>query len=118
MEDSSFAFRGIPYARQPIGELRFKYAQPLNKLGYCWNDTFLAHNATPTCLQILGNGTVTGKLFVNFRLCFVIYQYMFSYFLGIEDCLTLDIVTPYIRYDNPLPVIVLIGADSLVAFSW
>ncbi|XP_076255893.1 neurotactin isoform X2 [Rhynchophorus ferrugineus] len=95
MEDSSFAFRGIPYARQPIGELRFKYAQPLNKLGYCWNDTFLAHNATPTCLQILGNGTVT----------------------GIEDCLTLDIVTPYIRYDNPLPVIVLIGADSLVGGS-
>lgn len=36
---------------------------------------------------------------------------------GVEDCLTLDIVTPYVRYDNPLPVVVLIGADSLIGGS-
>lgn len=95
MEDSAFAFRGIPYARPPIGDLRFKYARPLDNLVHCWNDTLIAHNATPTCLQILENGTVT----------------------GVEDCLTLDIVTPYVRYENPLPVIVLIGADSFVGGS-
>ncbi|XP_050315141.1 neurotactin-like [Anthonomus grandis grandis] len=95
IEDSSVAFRGIPYARPPVGNLRFEYAQPLNSLEYCWNGTFLAHNATPPCLQILNNNTVT----------------------GIEDCLTLDVVTPYVKYDNPLPVIVLIGADSLVGGS-
>lgn len=65
MEDSSFAFRGIPYARPPVGDLRFKYAQPLNQMEYCWNGTLLAHNATPTCLQILGNGTVTGKSYLS-----------------------------------------------------
>ncbi|XP_074037555.1 neurotactin-like [Leptinotarsa decemlineata] len=95
IEDSSVAFRGIPYARPPIDDLRFKYAQPLNNLDYCWNGTFLAHNATDLCLQILSNGTV----------------------MGAEDCLTLDVVTPYVRYDNPLPVIVLIGAESLMGGS-
>ncbi|XP_066246878.1 neurotactin [Euwallacea similis] len=95
MEDSSFAFRGIPYAIPPIGNLRFKYAQPLNQIEYCWNATLKAHNATPTCLQVLGNGSIT----------------------GVEDCLTLDIVTPYVRYDNPLPVVVLIGADSFIGGS-
>ena len=63
MEDSAFAFRGIPFARPPIGDLRFRYAEPLNKIEYCWNGTFLAHNATPPCLQILENGTITGEYF-------------------------------------------------------
>lgn len=95
MVDGAFAFYGIPYARPPVGELRFKYAKPLNSLGYCWNGTFLSHNETEVCLQILSNGTVVGK----------------------EDCLTLDVVTPFVRYDNPLPVVVLIGADSLMGGS-
>ncbi|XP_060530745.1 neurotactin [Cylas formicarius] len=95
LEDSAFAFRGIPYARPPTGDLRFKYAQPLNRIEYCWNGTFLAHNATDPCMQILGNGTVIGS----------------------EDCLTLDVITPYVRYDNPLPVIVLVGAETLMGGS-
>ncbi|KAJ8937558.1 hypothetical protein NQ314_011793 [Rhamnusium bicolor] len=95
LEDSAFAFRGIPYARPPIGDLRFRYAQLLNNIQYCWNGTFLAHNATDLCLQILSNSTV----------------------IGTEDCLTLDVVTPYVRYDNPLPVIVLIGSESLIGGS-
>lgn len=93
--DGAVAFRGIPYARPPIGELRFKYAQPMNNIDYCWNGTLLAHNATDTCLQIHSDGNIAGA----------------------EDCLTLDVVTPYVRYDNPLPVIVLIGAETLVGGS-
>ncbi|CAG9838359.1 unnamed protein product [Diabrotica balteata] len=95
MEDSAFTFRGIPYARPPVGDLRFRHAQPLDDVKYCWNGTFLAHNSSDVCLQVLSNGTIIGK----------------------EDCLTLDVVTPYVRYDNPLPVIVLIGADSLMGGS-
>lgn len=95
MTDGAFTFYGIPYARPPVGDLRFKYAKPLNSLEYCWNDTFLAHNKTDVCLQILSNGTVIGN----------------------ENCLTLDVVTPFVRYDNPLPVVVLIGADSLMGGS-
>lgn len=89
------AFRGIPYARPPLDDLRFRAAKPLNNIEYCWNGTFIAHNSTDVCLQILDNGTIIGN----------------------EDCLTLDVVTPYIRYDNPLPVVVLIGADSLIGGS-
>jgi carboxylesterase type B len=32
---------------------------------------------------------------------------------GAEDCLTLDVFTPQVPYLNPLPVVVLIGAESL-----
>lgn len=92
VEDSAIAFRGIPYARPPIGELRFQPAKPTNSLDYCWNGTLLAHNATDVCIQLLSNGTV----------------------FGVEDCLTVDVVTPYVRYDNPLPVVVLVGAETLV----
>ncbi|KAK4880802.1 hypothetical protein RN001_008948 [Aquatica leii] len=97
LEDSAVAFRGIPYARPPIDDLRFKSAQPLNSISYCWNNTtpLLTHNATNYCLQIYGNGTVAGS----------------------EDCLTLDVVTPYVRYDTPLPVVVLIGTESLIGGS-
>ncbi|KAJ3656261.1 hypothetical protein Zmor_015349 [Zophobas morio] len=95
VEDSAIAFRGIPYARPPTGSLRFKYAQPLNNIDFCWNDTFKAHNASAPCLQIHSDGAVSGT----------------------EDCLTLDVITPYVRYTDPLPVIVLIGADSFIGDS-
>lgn len=36
---------------------------------------------------------------------------------GSEDCLTLDVITPYVRYHDPLPVIVLIGAESFIGGS-
>jgi carboxylesterase type B len=32
---------------------------------------------------------------------------------GTEDCLTLDIFTPQVPYFNPIPVVVLIGAESI-----
>lgn len=95
LDDGAVAFRGIPYARPPLGELRFKSAQPLNNLNFCWNGTFLAHNSTATCWQIYANGTAEGE----------------------ENCLTLDVITPYVRYDSPLPVIVLIGSESLIGGS-
>lgn len=34
-----------------------------------------------------------------------------------EDCLTLDIVTPWVGHEKSLPVVVLIGADSLMGGS-
>lgn len=86
-----YNFYGIPYAAPPVAERRFTYAQTLNHISMCWNGTLTTHNRGPLCLQILENGTVTGE----------------------EDCLTLDVVTPHVRYDSPLPVVVLIGANSL-----
>lgn len=57
----------------------------------CWNGTYKAQEAGPLCLQFLENGTIVGE----------------------EDCLTLDVVTPHVRYDTPLPVVILIGANTL-----
>lgn len=91
LEDSSFAFRGVPYAVPPTNERRWRQAELPDNLDFCWNGTLKAHNATPTCWQIFSNNSLD----------------------GVEDCLTLDIITPHIRYDNPLPVVVLIGADSI-----
>ncbi|CAF4954986.1 unnamed protein product [Pieris macdunnoughi] len=91
LDEGVYKFYGIPYASPPIDERRFTYAQPLNNLSLCWNDTLSALQPTPKCLQFLENGTIIGE----------------------EDCLTLDVVTPHVRYDSPLPVVVLIGANTL-----
>jgi len=91
VEDGAYAFRGIPYAVSPVGERRWKPAQPLQRLESCWNGTFHAYNATAVCWQIYPTGRMDGT----------------------EDCLNLDIFTPQIHYFNPLPVIVLISAESL-----
>ncbi|XP_046807466.1 neurotactin [Lucilia cuprina] len=90
-EDGAFAFRGIPYALPPVGDRRWRPAQIIEGIDDCWNGTLKAHNSSELCTQRLGNGTVVGD----------------------EDCLYLDVVTPHVRYDNPLPVIVMIGAESL-----
>ncbi|XP_063979765.1 neurotactin isoform X2 [Diachasmimorpha longicaudata] len=91
LEDGGFAFRGIPYAVPPVNGLRWRSAQALNRIEYCWNETYLAHNSSNSCWQrdALGN---TG---------------------GDEDCLYLDVFTPQVRYDTPLPVVVMIGAETL-----
>ncbi|CAK1551704.1 unnamed protein product [Leptosia nina] len=91
LNEGVYNFYGIPYAAPPVEERRFAYAQPLNNLSMCWNDTLNVHKPGAKCLQFLENGTIIGD----------------------EDCLTLDIVTPHVRYDSPLPVVVLIGANTL-----
>ncbi|KAL7734027.1 hypothetical protein ACLKA6_011713 [Drosophila palustris] len=90
-EDGAFAFRGIPYAKAPVDDLRWQPAQLIGKIEDCWNGTLQTHNGSTVCTQRLGNGTTVGD----------------------EDCLYLDVVTPHVRYTNPLPVVVLIGAESL-----
>lgn len=95
LEDGAFAFRGIPYATPPIGENRWRQAELIDNIDNCWNGTFKAHNATLNCWQIYDDSKIDGK----------------------EDCLTLDVVTPHVRYDNPLPVVVLIGTESLTGGS-
>lgn len=91
LEDGGFAFRGIPYAMPPVNNLRWTVARPFNRIENCWNGTYLAHNASETCWQRDLSGRVNGS----------------------ENCLFLDVYTPQVRYDTPLPVVVLIGADTL-----
>lgn len=91
VEDGAFAFRGIPYAVSPTQDRRWKAAVPLDRLESCWSGNLPVHNATPACWQIYPTGKMDGD----------------------EDCLTLDIFTPQVHYLNPVPVVVLIGAESL-----
>lgn len=82
MEDGVAVFRGIPYALPPEGNRRWAPPDVLNSLTECWNGTLKVHNQTDFCWQIHPNGTINGS----------------------EDCLTLDIMTPEVRYHSPLPV--------------
>ncbi|KAH8372395.1 hypothetical protein KR093_011355 [Drosophila rubida] len=91
-ENGAFAFRGIPYAKAPLDELRWQPAQLIDKIEDCWNGTLPTHNSSTVCTQRLENGTTIGN----------------------EDCLYLDVVTPQVRYSNSLPVVVLIGAETLM----
>uniref|UniRef100_A0A6V7IAC1 Carboxylesterase type B domain-containing protein n=1 Tax=Bracon brevicornis TaxID=1563983 RepID=A0A6V7IAC1_9HYME len=91
LEDGGFAFRGIPYALPPVDDLRWRPAKPIEIIEHCWNGTYLAHNSSNSCYQRSTVGDISGD----------------------EDCLYLDIFTPQVRYDTPLPVVVMIGAESL-----
>ena len=95
-EHGAYTFRGIPYARPPVGKLRFKPALPLDNLEHCWNGTFLAHNASNVCWQIFPEDQS-----VN----------------GAEDCLTLDVFTPQVSFENLLPVVVVVGSTHITGGS-
>lgn len=72
-------FRGIPYAKAPVGNLRF--ARP--RAADAWTGTRTANVSGPACPQ-------PGALFAS------------------EDCLTLDVFAPATLPATPLPVMVFI----------
>ncbi|CAK9833456.1 Nrt [Anthophora retusa] len=90
-EDGAFAFRGIPYAVPPLENRRWQPAEPLRKIEYCWPNIYQAHNSSEVCWQWDASGR----------------------WIGTEDCLYLDVFTPKVKYDSPLPVVVMIGAETL-----
>ncbi|KAL2064154.1 hypothetical protein VTL71DRAFT_4648 [Oculimacula yallundae] len=75
-------FLGIPFAQPPIGDLRFRQAQPLNTT---FNET---RNATEYSPQCMGYGSDT----------WVLGNYIS------EDCLTLNVVRPSNAQNLPVAV--------------
>ena len=67
VSDGVRAFKGIPYAKPPVGELRFRPPQPMER----WPDIRPANQFGPMCPQTGGNNSVMGS----------------------EDCLTLNVWT-------------------------
>jgi para-nitrobenzyl esterase len=85
---AAYAYRGIPFARPPIGPLRWRAPQPATP----WEGELLADRYGPACVQSHGPGHATGD----------------------EDCLKLNVWSPRARPEEPLPVLVWIhgGANT------
>ncbi|WP_049034227.1 carboxylesterase family protein [Klebsiella aerogenes] len=75
---------GIPYARPPVGKLRWRAPQPL----FHWNSIFDARKAAQDCIQATATGTK-----------------------GVEDCLNLNIYRPAKESHN-LPVLIYIHGGN------
>ena len=86
-------FKGIPYAKAPVGELRWQPPQPFQH----WPGIRAAREYGPDCLQepFPGNAAPTGSAGYS------------------EDCLTLNIWRP-VGQNGPLPVMVWIHGGGFV----
>ena len=110
-EDGSsvIAYKGIPYASPPVGDLRWKPPQP--KLG--WQGIYAADNFGPTCMQI---PPPEGSFY---HTEFYTLEEPKS-----EDCLYLNVWTNTKMYENERPVMVWIhggafsqGSGSMPTFN-
>ena len=91
-------FKGIPYARPPLGPLRWQAPQPLQP----WQGERLAHRFGPRCIQ---PEYVTNS--INF----------FGSEDESEDCLSLNVWTPTIDRNARLPVMVWLHGGGFVTGS-
>ena len=93
-----FSFKRIPYASSVKGTNRWTHSQPKMQLNDCHNGTFKAHShedpSLDSCWRKYG-GTKGGQMG------------------DLEDCLTLDIFTSSVVYNEFMPVVVYIDGDEL-----
>lgn len=88
--ESGVAFRGIPFARPPLGDLRWRPPVPAE----AWPGIFVADHSGPPCLQAdVGWNRQDAEQ-------------------SREDCLTLDVSTPALHAKSKLPVMVWIHGGA------
>ena len=93
-ESGGWTFLGVPYARPPIGELRFRPPQQPE----CWDDILPAKELAPKCPQL------DGKVAPQFE--------------GDEDCLYLNVWTPAAAGASPArPVLFFLHGGGNIAGS-
>ncbi|XP_076066315.1 juvenile hormone esterase-like isoform X2 [Oratosquilla oratoria] len=83
-----YAFRNIPYAKPPLGPLRFKDPEP----AVGWDGIRDASSYPPRCIQQPLVDCMDSQYFVS----------------GQEDCLYLNVYTPKVSVRSQLPVMVFI----------
>ncbi|XP_031627718.1 uncharacterized protein LOC116343655, partial [Contarinia nasturtii] len=85
-----YSYRGIPFAKPPIGELRFKAPEPIEK----WTEPFKAYEYGIWCSQPAKADKETS-----------------------EDCLTLNVFVPILKQKEKLPVLFLIPGGNFATGS-
>ncbi|XP_058799349.1 uncharacterized protein LOC131668894 [Phymastichus coffea] len=88
-DDEFYAFRGIPYAKPPVGELRFQEPQPVEP----WTGIREATSHGPNCAQ----------------LDFIVFEVA-----GSDDCLYLNVYTRNIEAGARRPVMVWIHGGGFI----
>jgi para-nitrobenzyl esterase len=91
-EDHTFIFKGIPYAKPPLGDLRFKAPQAPDN----WKDTL-------SCLQFGNVAAQAGNTANGLQ--------------GSEDCLSLNVYTPKISVAAKFPVVVWVHGGGMTGGS-
>jgi len=92
-EIKSYTFKGIPYAKPPIANLRFSPPVPLAKSnGNSWEGTYKAIQYGSQCVQQSPAGSIEGS----------------------ENCLFLNVYSPLLDKNANLPVFVWIYGGSLM----
>ncbi|XP_033150936.1 esterase B1-like, partial [Drosophila busckii] len=88
-DDSYYGFDGIPYAKPPLGELRFKAPQDVEP----WKDVLDCSQPRDKCLQL---SSLTKQV------------------EGSEDCLYLNIAAKTLHSEKPLPVMIYIHGGVFI----
>jgi para-nitrobenzyl esterase len=90
IEGGTLAFKGIPYAKPPVGDLRWRAPQPAEP----WTGTRDASHFAAMCPQIIGKQVV-----------------------GSEDCLYVNVSRPLQKPAHPLPVMVWLHGGGNQSYS-
>ncbi|XP_034249553.1 liver carboxylesterase 2-like isoform X2 [Thrips palmi] len=102
------SFQGIPYAKPPVGDLRFKDPQPAEP----WTGVLRALHPGAQCLQS-GQGGVVESLSPTLRQALLLVRALPSFLSMLtsgnrqsEDCLFLNVYTRQVQPASPRPVMV------------